>query len=259
MHNEDNPNEIKKILNTNHETDGVNSRPLTFRPLDISPDEDLLGGESSNPGGDPNSPFSDDEDEKTSTEFKYLEIINNIGTLPSDLKTFLRSKQLRPSHQAMLVHLLNGLDQGQIARLMGITQKTVSVLWRDKTFRSIYEALNAIRLNKATTNASKVRETLDKHSIKAAEFLALTMNDEDSEGEELGAPPSVRLSAATKILEMSGHKAPDRLKVEVEKPMVIRVQDDSYTPEDDQYYKKDVSEDEIEKELSDVDERLGEQ
>ncbi len=236
MFNEDNERNLENISNG-----------APFRPLDISPDEDL------NQNDDSHSPFSDKESEEESTEFKYLELIKNIGTLPGDLKTFLRSKRLRPSHQVMLVHLLGGLDQGQIARTMGITQKTVSVLWRDKTFRTIYESLNAIRLNKATTNASKVRETLDKHSIDAAEFLAETMNDSED------TPASVRLSAASKILEMSGHKAPDRLKVEVEKPMVIRVQDDSYKPEDDQYYKEDISENESEEELNEVDKRFGKQ
>jgi len=156
-----------------------------------------------------------------------------------DLEKNENAQRLKPPYRMILIYLLNGYSQVETARILGYSNKTISFVWcNNKRFKKAFEELSKERDSKATDNASRVRKLIDSASIEAQECLAELIKNDNT-------PPSVKHSASKTILEMAGHKAPERLEITHDKPLEIKVSDDDYDPSEDPYFKNHPDKDSI--------------
>ena len=165
-----------------------------------------------------------------------------------DIENNQKAKRLKPPYRMILIYLLNGYSQTETSRFLGYSNRTISWIWcNHEGFKEAFEELSSERDDKATSEAANVRRKIDESSVAAQECLA------DLIGKNSTAPDSVKHSASKTILEMAGHKAPDRVEITHEKPLEIKVSDDNYNPSDDLFFKNHPDKENI---LKEQDERV---
>ena len=143
---------------------------------------------------------------------------------------------MRPSWWRILVYMMAGKSQIDTAKALGISSSTVSRLWNNNRFRTIFDMFNLKRNETMTENFAMVSEAADKHSVMAEEILAEIMQDDT-----LAA--SARVSASKHILDMAGHKPKEKLEITEQKPVILTMGTDTgYNKMEDPYYqiKKDL-------------------
>jgi len=162
---------------------------------------------------------------------------------PNDCEEFLA---LDAKHQQVLIYLMAGLKQSETARMLGMSRASISGIKRREDFKKAWMAASGDKYEKMIENSGNVRRHLDQLSIKAVLTLGKLIGQvEDGEVAPTDVPYAVQKGAAKDLLEMAGHKAADRISMEIEEEKHIVVSDPLYKFEDDPFLENNPDKEKI--------------
>ena len=139
---------------------------------------------------------------------------------------------LKPSWRLILKYLMFGFTQVDTAKKVEVSAGTVSRLWHNPEFKTIYNQIELLTLGRAMSNTSDLRNEIfpEKDATAAKQVLVSLINDTSS-------GPAVRASSAKYLIDQTVGKAKDTLEVTAGGSIDVKITDDSYNKEDDPFYK----------------------
>lgn len=114
-------------------------------------------------------------------------------------------KELRNQHRTIIQMVFSGYKNKEIAERLEMSDCTVSQIVRSPLGQAYLEGLQ----DKAQEATLDVRKKLVSMNKGALDVLERIMNPKEK------APHSVQLTAAKDVLDRTGHKAPDKLHVDM--------------------------------------------